>query len=163
MKKNKVKTVVSIISFIMICILSVVFTVATLGDSNLAYASSLAKCENKNLFAISTGGGFSSAFVAGANGVDLENIDNFKEELRYGCSELYSVPINGSMFNLDDESSEKYKEKYIEVPTISNGIIYNDAIGIRRQRFCAVIIQKNIMTLCFQIVLRSIFCKSAKI
>lgn len=135
-EKNKVKTVVSIISFIMICILSVVFTVATLGDSNLAYASSLAKCENKNLFAISTGGGFSSAFVAGANGVDLENIDSFKEELRYGCSELYSVPINGSMFNLDDESNEKYKEKYIEVPTISNGIIYNDAIGIDGKILC---------------------------
>ena len=66
-------------------------------------------------------------------------------------------------FNLDDESNEKYKEKYIEVPNISNGIIYNDAIGIDGKILCGDYPKEYndvMLPNCFCAIL---FCKSAKI
>lgn len=126
--KNKGKTIASIVSFIMICILSLVFTVATLGDSNLAYASSIEKCKGKNVMTV-TNGGYSSIFATD-DAVSEDNIINFEESFDNKCSRIYSFVFYNGSFEKDSQKNSAYIEKFLYTPGISYGILYNSQIGM---------------------------------
>lgn len=120
-EKNKGKTVVSIISFIIICILSIVFTSATIGDAHLAYAYSLNRCKNKNMMV------FREAGLSGG-GVERYEIKAFKEELGVDCVAVYSFAIKNVK---DDEVvSEEYQTKYGAIPNVSLGMAYDPTVGV---------------------------------
>ncbi len=135
-KKNRAKSVVSIIAFMVFCLLSLTFTVLSFADMNYALAKSFEKCERKN---------FIAGFARGSRPRNIE-MEMFEENLDNECSKVLN--ING--FNSNGGHSYQYyfgeedrvaANKFNAVyeinpgnfghyPNISNQLIYNPKIGM---------------------------------
>ena len=120
-KKNKAKAVVSIVSFVIFCILTVVFAAVSFSDINLAYSHSLNKCQNKN-------------FIAGIlykRNATIEGVNRFKENLSIGCSEIYMSDYQFYLGKTDEDEEAKYCKKYkYFIPSVGGELLYNQDIGL---------------------------------
>lgn len=133
-KKNRAKAVISVVAFVMLSILSLIFTVFTLSDVNLAYSKSLKKCDGKN---------FMANIISSTS--KIGDVDRFEEKLNYQCSEVYNCLNMFNIGQVDLDASTKFNDRYqlpiskdehldnamqIFLPYICYGIIYNSNIGI---------------------------------
>ena len=135
-KKNRAKSVVSIIAFMVFCLLSLTFTVLSFADMNYALAKSFEKCERKN-------------FITGLvrdDRLTYRGMEKFEEKLDNECSKVLN--ING--FNSNGGHSYEYyfgeedrvaANKFNAVyeinpgnfghyPNISKQLIYNPQISM---------------------------------
>ena len=124
-EKNKVKTVVSMIAFVILAIFSTLLTVAFVGDANLAYTRSLAKCEKKNVF-IETQYYLSKEEEILA----YDNYYKLNNNIDYPSSNVFYFTFNENIFRRDNEESSKYSNLYSTHPYINQAIIYNPQAGM---------------------------------
>ncbi len=133
-KKNRAKAVVSVVAFVMLSILSLIFTVCALCDVNLSYSKSLSKCDRKNFMA--------NIINSTCNAGD---IDRFEKSLDNRCSEVYNCLNKFNIGKIDLEASAKFSERYQLpnekhsytgnlpqrfIPYICYGIVYNPQISV---------------------------------
>ncbi len=114
-EKNKVKTVISIIAFVAVCILSMVSMTAYIGDINLALTKSIAKCERKNVM-FYTSGVFEDKNSETA-------LSEFAEKCDYGFSYALPFYIHSDKYDVKEGYNKIYR--YL----ITNAIVYNPEIG----------------------------------
>ena len=133
-KKNRAKAVISVVAFVMLSILSLIFTVCALCDVNLSYSKSLSKCDRKNFMA--------NIINSTCNAGD---IDRFEKSLDNRCSEVYNCLNKFNIGKIDLEASAKFSERYQLpnekhsytgnlpqrfIPYICYGIVYNPQISV---------------------------------
>lgn len=121
-EKNRIKTVVSIIAVIAMCVLNIVSTVALVGDINLALAKSLEKCKGKNVFAEF------SAYEHIYEEIDYgEAKKKFKDKIGYEYSDVLNFEIRPEHYELDEEYSKRANTRR---GYIRKAIIYDSEIGV---------------------------------
>ncbi len=126
-EKNRVKTAISMIAFVVLSVFSLIFTVVAIGDVNLAYARSLDKCKSKNVF-IYLGG---DNIVQTTKDFDFEKLNHFKDNFEYGATNVYVFNLNDrDPIDFDDNETSKYYNLYAKTPYVSQAIIYNSQVGI---------------------------------
>ena len=133
-KKNRAKAVISVVAFVMLSILSLIFTVCALCDVNLSYSKSLSKCDRKNFMA--------NIINSTCN---ADDIDRFEKSLDNRCSEVYNCLNKFNIGKIDLEASAKFSERYQLpnekhsytgnlpqrfIPYICYGIVYNPQISV---------------------------------
>ncbi len=134
-KKNRAKSVVSIIAFMVFCLLSLTFTVLSFADMNYALAKSFEKCERKN---------FITGFVRDDR-LTYRGMEKFEEKLNNECSKIFKLDYSASGHSYkyyfgeeDSEAANKFNAAY-EIssggkgycyPNIDNQLIYNPKIGM---------------------------------
>ena len=119
-EKNKVKTVISIIAFVAVCILSMVSMTAYIGDINLALTKSIAKCERKNvMFDL-----IQSVFFRGDKGSD-RRLEDFVEKCDYDYSYVMPFNLRADSYELKESYHKSARRKHL----ITQAVIYNPEIG----------------------------------
>ncbi|MDE7192014.1 MAG: ATP-binding cassette domain-containing protein [Clostridia bacterium] len=118
-EKNKGKIVASMITFIMICILCVIFTVGVIGDQALAYTRSLNKSQSKDVMVFANNG-FCN--------IDRRLARTFKKNLGVECAEVFEFDVKSSKEDVAER--EKYFEKFGSTPKIKFAMAYNSDVGI---------------------------------
>lgn len=136
-KKNKAKSAVSIVAFVALCLLGLMFTVLSFADMNYAFAKSLDRCENKN---------FIASFERESS-VTYDNMKSFEKKLDYSCSPIYSLgydfywgeedPDGAHKFNATYQSTSQNKNDTLRYyPQVFYSLVYNSKIGMDVDVIC---------------------------
>ncbi|MDE6473958.1 MAG: ATP-binding cassette domain-containing protein [Clostridia bacterium] len=125
-EKNRTKTIVSMIVFVILAIFSVISTVTTLGDANLAYARSLENCKTKNVL-INIDGNY--LHVNDAN-FDFDNLNKFRSNIDYESTNIYHFNYDDMIFERDGEVESEIRKLYSRGIYVSQAIIYNPKQGM---------------------------------
>ncbi len=117
-EKNRIKTVISIIAFIALCIMSIVSTVAIIGDINLALSKSLDKCDGKGVFI---------EFENREKGINYgEAKKDFIENIDYDCLDICDFNIENVHYEVD----EKEYKNTARVGLIKRAVVYDEKVGV---------------------------------
>ena len=125
-EKNRTKTIVSMIVFVILAIFSVISTVTTLGDANLAYARSLENCKTKNVL-INIDGNYLHV-----NDVDFDfdNLNKFRNNIDYESANIYYFNYDDMIFERDREAESEIRKLYSRGIYVTQAIIYNPKQGM---------------------------------
>ena len=125
-EKNRVKTAVSMVVFVVLAIFCLMSAVAVAGDSNLAYARSLDRCERKNVMI-----GANASFLAAADkDFEYEHLYALRERIDYESCEVLAFIVRETRYEIDREEANRIYDLYSRCPYIDKAILYRPQSGV---------------------------------